>query len=286
MRNTTALSGRKLRSFRLSFLVLAQLVAAAFAHASSVDVIVSVPEQKMYVFNADGEKLADYRISTSFNGTGDGRGTYATPLGRLEIANKIGSGAPLGAVFKAGRRTGEICKPNSKGRDPIVTRILHLRGLESQNAHAFGRCIYIHGTPDEKRLGKPVSYGCVRMSSSDVVELFDMVGVGTKVEITRERVTGMFGGIVKRPVKVQAIASANVDSAARAAVSTKPSNAALPAPIASAPRFAATGMLGTHSHATKNATPASGSGSHFKLMETSGLTINFGGGIDHSDRPR
>jgi hypothetical protein len=46
--------------------------------------------------------------------------------------------------------TGEILQPNTPGRDPIITRIIWLRGLEAENAHAYYRGIYIHGTPEEK----------------------------------------------------------------------------------------------------------------------------------------
>ena len=72
---------------------------------------------------------------------------------------------------------------NSPGRDPIVTRILWLRGRESQNANAFARDIYIHGTPEERLIGTPASYGCVRMRSTDVVQLYNIVGVGAAVTI-------------------------------------------------------------------------------------------------------
>jgi hypothetical protein len=65
-----------------------------------------------------------------------------------------------------------------------VTRIIWLRGLQRQNANAFQRHIYIHGTPEERRLGKPVSWGCIRMSSRDVVSVFDAVRVGTVVHIS------------------------------------------------------------------------------------------------------
>src|SRR5438046_185112 len=58
-----------------------------------------------------------------------------------------------------------------------------LRGREPQNANAFGRDIYIHGTPEERNLGLPVSYGCVRMSSNDVITLYEMVGLGAQVTI-------------------------------------------------------------------------------------------------------
>src|SRR5213078_5180984 len=107
-------------------------------------------------------------------------------LGELEVAKKIGDNAPLGAVFKDRIRTGEIVAPNSPGRDPIVTRILWLRGREAQNANAFGRYIYIHGTPEERNIGRPASYGCVRMRSRDVIQLFDIVGWGARVTIVNE----------------------------------------------------------------------------------------------------
>ena len=45
------------------------------------------------------------------------------------------------------------------------------------------RYIYIHGTPDETRLGAPGSHGCVRMSNRDVIELFEQLAAGTEVEI-------------------------------------------------------------------------------------------------------
>jgi lipoprotein-anchoring transpeptidase ErfK/SrfK len=87
--------------------------------------------------------------------------------------------------FKSRRPTGEIVRPNSPGRDPIVTRILWLRGTEPQNRNTFRRFIYIHGTPEEYKLGRPASYGCVRMSSRDVISLYDAVPRGTRVDIVR-----------------------------------------------------------------------------------------------------
>ena len=87
---------------------------------------------------------------------------------------------------------------NSPGRDPIVTRILWLRGLEAQNANAFGRDIYIHGTPEEWKIGSPASYGCVRMRSSDIIQLYNIVGVGAAVTIVNaplvSAVPGMASG--------------------------------------------------------------------------------------------
>jgi len=141
----------------------------------------------------EGERLlASYPVSTAARGAGEREGSGQTPRGRHEIRAKIGGGAPTGAVFAGRRATGEICTPEvvraEPQRDWILTRILWLRGLEP-GRNRFGdsdtmrRYIYIHGTPHEAALGTPVSHGCIRMRSADVVELFDLVEPGTPVEI-------------------------------------------------------------------------------------------------------
>lgn len=149
--------------------------------------IVSINDQKMLLVR-DGVPVKSYKISTSKFGCGDRPGSNCTPLGRLQVAKKIGCDSPLGSVFKCRRRTGEILKPNAPGRDPVVTRILWLKGTEDRNRNAFKRTIYIHGTPEEKRLGRPASYGCIRMSSRDVADLFDRVGHGADVFIIRKSI--------------------------------------------------------------------------------------------------
>ncbi len=145
-------------------------------------IIISVRDQKLMVLE-NGQRAAIYPISTSKFGIGDRWGSMATPIGWLQVAEKIGDHAPPGAVFHQRRFTGEILKPNVPGRDPIVTRIIWLRGLEKTNANAFYRGIYIHGTPQEKIIGKPASYGCVRMSSKDVTAVYSQIRVGELVRI-------------------------------------------------------------------------------------------------------
>ena len=146
--------------------------------------IVSVTDQKMMLVH-DGSPVKTYPISTSKFGIGDHLNSNCTPLGRLQIAKKIGDNTPLGSVFKNRRPTGEILKPNAPGRDPVVTRILWLSGTEARNKNAFHRSIYIHGTPEEWRLGHPASFGCIRMSSHDVADLYGRVGHGADVFIIR-----------------------------------------------------------------------------------------------------
>ena len=183
--------GSALRPYLLLALFLASCAAPDIQH----HIVISTRDQKLALLDR-GTLLATYPVSTSKFGLGDRPGSRFTPLGQLQIAEKIGDNAPLGAVFKDRRRTGEIVLANSLGRDPIVTRILWLRGLESQNANAFARDIYIHGTPEEWRIGSPASYGCIRMRSSDVAQLYNIVGIGAAVTIVDTPLVSAVPGLV------------------------------------------------------------------------------------------
>ena len=169
-------------------LVLAALDgSSALAAPLSADMIVSVPDQELALVDR-GKLIARYSISTSKFGTGDSNASYRTPLGTLFVSAKIGDRLPLGAVIKNRTPTGEIVAVDAPGRDPIVSRVIWLRGMESQNQKARDRCIYIHGTPEERRIGKPASFGCIRMRSRDVIDLYDRVHIGTHVVITLSRI--------------------------------------------------------------------------------------------------
>ena len=136
-----------------------------------------------------GRLIARYPISTSKFGIGDSAGSYRTPLGTLFVSAKFGDNLPQGAVIKNRVPTGEVLTANAPGRDPIVARVIWLRGMEAQNRGARDRCIYIHGTPEERRIGKPASFGCIRMRSRDVIALYSSVHIGTHVTITRKHIS-------------------------------------------------------------------------------------------------
>lgn len=167
-------------------LLLLCALALAVASCTTPDtrhrIVVSIPDQRLALLD-NGALISTYPISTSKFAIGDAPGSRATPLGELRIEKKIGGGAVSGTVFKDRRPTGEILVPDAPGRDPIVSRILWLRGLEAQNANAYGRYIYIHGTAEERNIGKRASYGCIRMKSRDVIQLYDIVGWGARVTI-------------------------------------------------------------------------------------------------------
>jgi hypothetical protein len=167
-----------------AFFLLAS--CASSSRGPSSEIVVSVKDQKLGLYH-DGVLEKRYDISTSKFGLGDQLGSYKTPLGKHEVIAKIGHGLPPGAVLKSRSWNGEVLKPNAPGRDPIVSRILWLRGMEMNNRNAMKRFIYIHGTTEEDRLGKPASYGCIRMGMKDVVDLFNDVSIGAKVEITKDK---------------------------------------------------------------------------------------------------
>jgi hypothetical protein len=140
----------------------------------------------------DGTVVRSYAVSTARNGPGEQDGSECTPRGAHTIATKIGDAAPRGAVFVGREPTGEICDAAAFSAEPerdwILTRILWLSGCEpgrnqGGTVDTRSRYIYIHGCPDALPLGAPGSHGCIRMGNDDVIELYERVEVGDRVEI-------------------------------------------------------------------------------------------------------
>ncbi|MFT7227856.1 MAG: L,D-transpeptidase YbiS [Methylophilaceae bacterium] len=153
---------------------------------------ISIKDQTLTLLSHDGKQLAQFPVSTAVNGVGCEKDSGCTPLGQHVIRAKIGEGAPVGTVFIARRQTGEICTPalmdEYPNRDWILTRILWLSGQEVGfnrlgNVDTMQRYIYIHGTPDNVDINVIGSHGCVRMHNGDLIILFDLVSVGTTVQI-------------------------------------------------------------------------------------------------------
>ncbi len=140
-----------------------------------------------------GEQLLhSWPVSTARNGPGEWQGSGCTPRGRHHVRLRIGEGCPRYTVFESRRPTGEIWSPElderHPGRDWILTRILWLAGDEpgfnrGGECDTLRRYIYIHGTAEEKAIGRPVSHGCIRMKNKDIEELFDLVSNGTPVHV-------------------------------------------------------------------------------------------------------
>lgn len=147
-------------------------------------VAITLRDQKLTVIR-NGQKVKDYDISSSKFGIGGKTGSHYTPTGIHAVTKKVGDGQPKGMVFKGCRPTGEVVPVDAAGRDPIVTRVIQIAGLEQFNKNSHSRRIYIHGTPEERKIGRPASYGCIRMRSSDVLDLYPRVYRGMPVVIER-----------------------------------------------------------------------------------------------------
>lgn len=132
-------------------------------------------------------KNKKYLISSAKNGLGEVEGSFCTPRGEFKVLEKIGNNLEIGAVLVARVPTGEIysqelAKKYPK-RDWILTRILWLDGIQEHNKNTKNRYIYIHGTPDEVKLGQIGSKGCIRMHNDDIIETFDEIKTGERVVI-------------------------------------------------------------------------------------------------------
>ena len=143
---------------------------------------ISAGAQRLRLF--DGFRIVrEWTCSTSKYGLGFTEGSNKTPLGSFEVKEKHGDGAAPGTIFKSRQPVGQWTPGMETQSDLVLTRILWLGGLEPRNANTFQRYIYIHGTNDEASLGRAASHGCIRMRNREVIELFDLVPVGTPVWI-------------------------------------------------------------------------------------------------------
>lgn len=156
----------------------------------SIDI--SIAEQSLVCFDAEGDRVLGRSIASAKNGVGQQFGSECTPLGQHIIRAKIGANQVENCVFVGRRPSGEIYTPElaqqHPNRDWILTRILWLSGTQVGHnrlgkVDTMRRYIYIHGAPDAHPMGIPSSHGCIKMRNNEIVELFDLVAVGTPVHI-------------------------------------------------------------------------------------------------------
>lgn len=112
--------------------------------------------QNTLILKTDEEIIKTYIVSTGANNS--------TPVGNFKVTNKLISPT----WFKAGA----VVSPTSP------ENILGSRWLGLDLA-GYG----IHGTTEPQSLGKQVTQGCVRMSNSDIEEVYIIIPVGTEVTI-------------------------------------------------------------------------------------------------------
>jgi lipoprotein-anchoring transpeptidase ErfK/SrfK len=154
-----------MKNLKTTTKLMAALVIAAYqAHGQEAGfeprrIVVSIADRKLVLL--EGERvLRVYDVAV-------GKTSTPTPRGQFAIMNRVPHptwyGSPAGPVAPG---------PSN----PLGSRWMGL------SAKGYG----IHGTNVPSSIGKAASHGCIRMRKDDVEELFELVGVGTTVELLDE----------------------------------------------------------------------------------------------------
>ena len=152
---------------------------------------ISIENQEMHHIK-NGKVIKTYTISSSAYGIGNKSGSSKTPIGLHRVASKFGSKTPINGIMKSRVFYGDIATiyndATKSKTDDITSRIFWLEVLEQdknkgKGIDSYKRYIYIHGTSEEGRLVTPASHGCIRMKNKEVIDLFNIVEVGTLVLI-------------------------------------------------------------------------------------------------------
>ena len=171
--------------------ILTLLLFSVISYAESFNIEVDISEQRLYLIENSLIK-ASYPISTSKYGEGSIENSFKTPLGKHSIKEMIGEEAEINTIFTSRINTKRsatiIDQFEDTDNDYVTSRIMWLDGEEDGlnkggNVDSFRRYIYIHGTHEEGLIGTKASHGCIRMFNYDVIELFNLVNIGTKVLI-------------------------------------------------------------------------------------------------------
>ena len=124
--------------------------------------LVHIGDNKLYLYE-DGEIVREWKVAT-------GQPEYMTPSGLFEVTEK----RYLPTWVNPAPTTWGASMPASIPPGPG-----NPLGLRAINWSA--PAIRFHGTSATYSLGYNASHGCVRMSNDDVIELYDLIEVGTPI---------------------------------------------------------------------------------------------------------
>jgi L,D-transpeptidase ErfK/SrfK len=136
---------------------------------NSKGIVINVPELRLYLFFTDIHMVKTYPI-------GIGVLDSPTPLGRFTVIEKTKNptwNIPLALQEEYGRTSMPPGPDN-----PLGAYRLRLSNYD----------VGIHGTNIPWGIGRLVSHGCIRLYPEDIEELYNIVKVGTPVEIIYEPV--------------------------------------------------------------------------------------------------
>jgi lipoprotein-anchoring transpeptidase ErfK/SrfK len=144
-----------------------EIISFRDASYSAGTIVVKTSERRLYYIMGDGRAVR-YPVGVGKSGkawSGSARidGKYIAP-----------AWSPPADVKRDNPRLPDVIAGGSP-RNPMGAAAMTLSG--GQYA--------IHGTNAPSSIGGFVSYGCIRMYNQDITDLYDRVGVGTPVIVTR-----------------------------------------------------------------------------------------------------
>ncbi len=136
-------------------------------------IVIDTRRRKLYLVMAGGKAL-EY-------GVGVGRQGF-TWTGKAHIARKSEWPAwhpPKEMIARELKKYGRRLPDRVEGgpRNPLGARALYLFQGSQDTLYR------IHGTNRPRTIGQAVSSGCIRMVNEEVIDLFNRVKIGTKVEV-------------------------------------------------------------------------------------------------------
>ena len=151
--------------FNLVLVALALIPNAAFAQEIETELSLDLSQRQLIV-SEGGVIKKKYPVAV-------GRPGWETPTGSFKIQQKVKNPAWVnfysGMLVKSGKS------------NPLGTRWI---GFHT-DCNKIRTCAQVgfHGTPNRDSIGKAETHGCVRMYDEHVQELFEMVKVGTVVQV-------------------------------------------------------------------------------------------------------
>ena len=130
-------------------------------------IVVNTPQRRLYYVIGDGRAVR-YPVGVGKPGRQWGGNTY------VDGKHMRPAWAPPAVVRRDNPSLPDVIPGGTSG-NPMGAAALTLNGGEYA----------IHGTNKPSSIGGFVSYGCIRMHNHDIVDLYDRVGIGTPVIVTR-----------------------------------------------------------------------------------------------------
>ncbi len=157
-------------------------------------IVVSLEDRKLALVE-DGQVKKVYSVAV-------GKPTTPSPVGTFTIARRVKN--------PTYQHDGKTILPGPD--NPVGTRWMGL------SIKGFG----IHGTNEQKSIGKAASHGCIRMAKKDLEEFYEMVAAGDTVELVGQRneETAELFGNGPMPATQQPTLTASVTTIAGAAAGT------------------------------------------------------------------